>query len=704
MNKIKFIDLFSGIGGFRLGLESIGAKCVFSAEVDEHAVNMYKENFGDNAYCDITKVNPKDIPDFDILCAGFPCQSFSVCGKQKGFYDNIRGTLFFDIYRILKEKKPKAFILENVKNLKTHDKGNTLFVMLKSLNEIGYAVSYKVLNAKDFGVPQNRERIIIIGNIEGKLFDFNRLNEKKIFSMKPFLDVEGNFEYLKPEEYTILDKKYIKYQEKSGLVFCGYRNKKIRKKGVREGTQHLSRVHKQPNRIYSSEGVHPTLASQEQSGRYWIYNENKVRKLTIRECFRFMGFPDNFKLIGSNSNLYQRIGNSICVNMVEAIAKEILNQFWREISENMSVDEYIEKKYIEASKLKSIDDLKLSNIQKERIEIIVDKEEVLKGVYTVLVTSLIYKGLYPNQDVRKHQANLDGGYSGRSFDTKYVTPFLKRKQFLGAMKESGWLTRSLEQNLPYNMDFPGKINNKKVKKSFLEILNDIEENNVNPEKYLLGIFHLSIKMKEKKSIQLINPIESESKCNINDIINLLKEHFYYKYKSRGASILPVIAMYSIYECIMKEFSRFNGKKLSELASHNSSDKSSGNTGDIVIRNEDNSLYEVVEVKFDIAITSTMIDDAYKNFSMTPIQRYYILSTIAPDEEEYNKIEEKINKIRKDHGCQVIVNGLIPTLKYYLRLLKDTDIFLEKYIKNINNNKEVNYEHKLSWNLIGKEKA
>ena len=181
MNKIKFIDLFSGIGGFRLGLESIGAKCVFSAEVDEHAVNMYKANFGDNAYCDITKVNPKDIPDFDILCAGFPCQSFSVCGKQKGFYDNIRGTLFFDIYRILKEKKPKAFILENVKNLKTHDKGNTLFVMLKSLNEIGYAVSYKVLNAKDFGVPQNRERIIIIGNIEGKLFDFNRLNEKKIY-------------------------------------------------------------------------------------------------------------------------------------------------------------------------------------------------------------------------------------------------------------------------------------------------------------------------------------------------------------------------------------------------------------------------------------------------------------------------------------------------------------------------------------------
>ena len=151
MNKEKFtfIDLFAGIGGFRIALESLGGKCVFSSEINEHAISMYKENFGDDSKCDITKLDPSLLPNFDILCGGFPCQAFSICGKQEGFNDATRGTLFFDICRILKEKKPKVFILENVKNLEKHDKGNTLFIMLKALNELGYSVSYKVLNAKD---------------------------------------------------------------------------------------------------------------------------------------------------------------------------------------------------------------------------------------------------------------------------------------------------------------------------------------------------------------------------------------------------------------------------------------------------------------------------------------------------------------------------------------------------------------------------
>lgn len=164
MGYLKFIDLFSGIGGFRIALEELGMKCVFSSEIDEHAVAMYIANFKDNSKCDITQKNPLDIPDFDILCAGFPCQSFSISGKKEGFYDSIRGTLFFDIYRILKIKKTTAFILENVQNLEKHDKGNTLFIILTLLSSLGYFVSYSVLNAKDFGVPQNRERIIIVGN------------------------------------------------------------------------------------------------------------------------------------------------------------------------------------------------------------------------------------------------------------------------------------------------------------------------------------------------------------------------------------------------------------------------------------------------------------------------------------------------------------------------------------------------------------
>ena len=332
--SIKFIDLFAGIGGFRIGFERAGFECVYSCEIDDHASEMYEANFGDSPKGDITTLDPKTLPNFDVLLAGFPCQSFSICGFQKGFYDT-RGTLFFDICRILEAKKPKVFVLENVQNLEKHDKGNTLTVMLHSLHELGYTVNYKVLNARNFGVPQNRERIIIVGNLEGSTFDFNAIKETPVSSMLPFLDEEGDFEYLTPDEYTLIDEEHIKTQP-SGLIFVGYRNKKIRTVGVREGTHHLSRVHKQPNRIYSAEGTHPTLASQETSGRYWILINNRVRKLTLNECFRFMGFPEDFIKVEPLGQLYQRIGNSICVPMVEAVAQEVKKQFYSEREKDMT--------------------------------------------------------------------------------------------------------------------------------------------------------------------------------------------------------------------------------------------------------------------------------------------------------------------------------------------------------------------------------
>jgi len=313
-----FIDLFAGIGGFRQGFERIGFECVFSSEMDKHAQEMYFANFSEKPYGDITQIDVQDIPNHDILLAGFPCQPFSIAGEKKGFNDT-RGTLFFDIARILEDKKPKVVVLENVKHFKSHDKGNTLKVVLQTLNSLGYTTNWDVLNAKDFGVPQNRERTIIVGSLNKIEFDFNRLERKEGIVLKDILEV-GEFEYLDENEYTIIEnpKKQL-----SGLIFSGYRNKKIRTKGVRENTEHLSRVHKQPNRIYSSEGTHPTLSSQESSGRYFIYHEGRVRKLTQKECFRLMGFPDDFKLIGTQSKLYNRIGNSIVVTMVEAIAKEV---------------------------------------------------------------------------------------------------------------------------------------------------------------------------------------------------------------------------------------------------------------------------------------------------------------------------------------------------------------------------------------------
>lgn len=363
MTEFKFIDLFAGIGGFRLGLESIGGECVFSSEIEPHACEMYKANFGDDPFCDITKLDVTILPDFDVLCAGFPCQAFSICGRQKGFYDDTRGTLFFDICRILEYKKPKAFILENVANLEKHDKGKTLAVMMESLTALGYGVNYKVLNAKDFGVPQNRERIVIVGGKDGYRFDFDKVKDNPVESMIPFLDSSGNFEYLDEGTYTIIQN--YKKQPKSGLIFIGYRNKKIRTVGVRPNTEHLSRVHKQPNRIYSAEGIHPTIASQEQSGRYWIYVDSKVRKITLNECFKFMGFPADFKMVGLSSKIYERIGNSICVNMVKAIALEIKNQI---LKEEIVVSEYepmqfLENLYSEANSLISIDSIDLSQNQ-----------------------------------------------------------------------------------------------------------------------------------------------------------------------------------------------------------------------------------------------------------------------------------------------------------------------------------------------------
>ncbi|OON96962.1 MAG: DNA (cytosine-5-)-methyltransferase [Epulopiscium sp. Nele67-Bin005] len=693
--KGTFVDLFAGIGGFRLGFEKAGFECVFSAEINEHAREVYKANFGDDPLCDITKLKPNEMPEFDILCAGFPCQAFSISGKQKGFEDT-RGTLFFDLCRIIEDKLPKIVVLENVHNLEKHDNGKTLSVILDSLSNFGYTINYKVLNAKDFGVPQNRQRIIIVANRENKYFDFEKLELSPSKPMKYYLQTEGEFEYLAPEEYTILQD--FKQQPKSGLIFIGYRNKKIRTTGVREGTEHLSRVHKQPNRIYSAEGMHPTIASQEQSGRYWIYNNNQVRKLTLNECFTFMGFPPNYIKLGTKSKLYERIGNSICVPMVNSLANEIYNQLFMEVNMDQNPKQFLEDIYNEA---KSLDTILLTKSQLNFANTIVEKEATNKGVFTVLVSSLTYKCLNPTQDIRYHQCNLPNGYSGRSFDTKYVTPFLKEKHFLGAMKESGWLTRSLEQPYPYTLDFGGKINNKKVKEAFLNIIDDIQTHSADAKNYLLTIFHYSILHQEKNNIILINPIERNSEFNISEIIDALHKHFYYDYRTRGASILPVIALYSMWECLIyEEFPRYKNKSLEKLASHYSCDKSSKAVGDIEVKNSLGDCLEAIEVKFEIAPTSILVDDIFKKISSTPVQRYYILSTVAQtNTEELNKITNQINKIKEQHGCEIIVNGVFETIKYYLRLLENPTSFISAYINNLGKNTEINSEQKVAWNLI-----
>ena len=318
--KFTFIDLFAGIGGFRIPLQKLGGKCLFSSEFNTYAQKSYELNFGEVPFGDIEQIPLDLIPQHDVLCAGFPCQPFSISGKMRGFEDT-RGTLIYHVFKIIEAKQPEVVFLENVKHLIHHDKKRTLTTILTHLQELGYYVEKKLLNATDFGLPQNRERIIIIGS-KSKKFDFSKLKYQQRTVLKDFLDAEGEFEYLN-EPYTILAEQK---QQKSGLIFAGYRNKAIRKVEVREGTENLSRVHKQPNRIYSTNGVHPALPSQETSGRFWIFHNGKVRKLTINECYRIMGFPETFRFINSKSELYRQIGNSVAIPMINAVGEQIKQQ------------------------------------------------------------------------------------------------------------------------------------------------------------------------------------------------------------------------------------------------------------------------------------------------------------------------------------------------------------------------------------------
>jgi DNA (cytosine-5)-methyltransferase 1 len=315
-----FIDLFAGIGGFRIPLQELGGKCVFTSEFNYHAQRAYEFNFGEVPFGDITKLDTDIVPKHNVLCAGFPCQPFSISGKMKGFEDT-RGTLIYHVFEIIEKRLPEVILLENVKHLVYHDKKQTLNTIIQHLEELGYVVSKKVLNASDFGVPQNRERIIIIGH-KDKKFHFSKLKTQSKPVLKDFLDKENEFEYLN-EPYTILENQK---KQDSGLIFAGHRNKAIRKAGVRPSTEHQSRVHKQPNRIYSTEGVHPALPSQESSGRFWILHEGEVRKLTIQECYRIMGFPDKFRLIYNRCELYKQIGNSVAVPMIKAVGEQIKKQ------------------------------------------------------------------------------------------------------------------------------------------------------------------------------------------------------------------------------------------------------------------------------------------------------------------------------------------------------------------------------------------
>ncbi len=327
------------------------------------------------------------------------------------------------------------------------------------------------------------------------------------------------------------------------------------------------------------------------------------------------------------------------------------------------------------------------------LDIVLQFSEQAKAVLCVLITSLVYKILHPEQDIRKHQVSIEGGYSGRTFDSKFITPFMKSCKF-PAMSDSGWLTRALEQKVPYDKNYSGAISPKGLKQVFLELLDNIE-NGADCEGYLGYLFQGLIIKRNQQVIDLAKP----TMLSINAILSLLDKHFNTIYKAEGVSRLPVIALYAAYQCLIKEVKRFENKRLLEIESHTSSDKSSGRIGDIEILDKKYRSFEAVEVKYGIPITLQLVQDAYAKFQTTPVSRYYILSTVPSDKIESMKIEAEIQRIKNVHGCQVIVNGINPTLKYYLRLLDDTFEFIENYVNLLEDDKALKFEHKAQWNKL-----
>jgi DNA (cytosine-5)-methyltransferase 1 len=302
--SFTFIDLFAGIGGIRLGFEKFKGECVFTSEWDKYSKITYKANFGDEPDGDITKTDVKEIPKHDILLGGFPCQPFSNAGLKQGF-DDTRGTLFFDVARIIEYRKPAMILLENVKGFVNHDKGRTMKIVKETLEDLGYNVFYKVLNARDFGIPQNRERIYIVG-----------INKRKLGSIG-FKFPEPSYKPTKLGD--ILENKVDDKYTLSNKLWQGHKRrlKEHRAKGNGFGYSLFDR-----NSKYTS-----TISARyyKDGSEILIEQKNKnPRKLTPREAARLQGFPESFKIPVSDTQAYRQFGNSVAVPVISAIAKEMV--------------------------------------------------------------------------------------------------------------------------------------------------------------------------------------------------------------------------------------------------------------------------------------------------------------------------------------------------------------------------------------------
>ena len=295
---MRTIDLFAGIGGIRLGFESVNCQTVFASEWDRDAQKIYQDNFAEIPKGDITKISPQDIPDHDILLAGFPCQPFSIIGNLQGFSDT-RGTLFFNIEEILRIKQPYAFLLENVKQLRTHDQGKTFTTIIKSLESLGYFIHSKVLNALDFGLPQKRERTFIIGFKENLSFRF----PEPFLNYKPLINILEKDNEVDPKLFA-------------SEAIVKNRIAKLKKEPFYPSIWHENKG--------GNISILPYSCALRAGGSYNYLLVNGIRRPSSRELLRLQGFPENFKLLCSYSTARRLTGNSVAVPVIQEIAKEML--------------------------------------------------------------------------------------------------------------------------------------------------------------------------------------------------------------------------------------------------------------------------------------------------------------------------------------------------------------------------------------------
>ncbi|MBO5738947.1 DNA (cytosine-5-)-methyltransferase [bacterium] len=346
---MEVASLFAGIGGFEVGIKesNLDAKIVFASEIDIHARASYIVNFGEkNLYGDITKIPETEIPDHDLLVAGFPCQAFSIAGKQRGFND-IRGTLFFEVARILKEKQPKYFLLENVKNLVSHDNGNTFKTIIKTLNDLGYTIDFSIINSLEAGLPQNRERTYIVGILGGKN-NKEKIEKRnnKINKLKSSFEYNGfNFfnslEFHNPQKYI----KDILEETKNERYLINNKNVKefLKMNCFKENKTCVNKIVKlfdlprnvwndmeRQRRVYSIYGISPTILARSDTAKIYISTPEKyIRKLTPKENFKLQGFNDffidNISRTVSMTQQYKQAGNAVSPPVITAIINHFIS-------------------------------------------------------------------------------------------------------------------------------------------------------------------------------------------------------------------------------------------------------------------------------------------------------------------------------------------------------------------------------------------